>query len=173
MTYEEAKLRMEIAAKGIQNPSLQVFVLTVLSKLPLTFWQREASRKHHHPDEQAEGGNVLHQLRVAALADLMAEVCNLKQLDRDLLRAAALLHDCCRHGLDGTEQYTVKDHANLVREFIERQGLKSVWTNSVCEIIETHMSRWGVPPYTPQISPRDILILADYVASQPSVEVRG
>ena len=172
MNVDEAKLRMELAAKQIRNPSLQNFTLEVLSRLPKRAWQREASLKYHHPDEQEEGGNVLHELRVVALSNLIAEVCNLQPQDKNLLKAASLLHDCCRHGLDADENYTVKVHANLVREFIEEQGIESMWTNPVCTIIETHMSRWGEPSYTPQISLRDILVLADYIASNPSVRVQ-
>lgn len=172
MNTNEAKLRMELAAKKIKNPSLQNFVLNILSKLPERAWRREASLKYHHPDEQEEGGNALHELRVDALSSIVADVCDLRPLDRDLLRAAALLHDCCRHGLNADESYTVKSHANLVRELIEGEGVESMWTNPVCTIIETHMSRWGEPPYTPQISLRDILILSDYIASMPTVKVQ-
>lgn len=172
MNTEEAKLRMELAVRRIKNPNLQNFTRDVLSRLPEQAWQRDASLKYHHPDEQGDGGNILHELRVATLADLICDVYDLKLLDRDLVRSASLLHDACRHGLDANGKWTAKNHANLVRKFIEEQGIESMWTNPVCAIIETHMSRWGILSYTPQISLQDILVLADYIASIPTVKVQ-
>jgi len=172
MNKDEAQLRMELAVNKIKDSSLRDFVFEVLSHLPAQAWQREASLKYHHPDEREPGGNILHELRVATLADLISEVCNLKPLDRDLVRAAALLHDCCRHGLNADEKWTTKNHANLVRTFIEKTCKPSNWTNPVCDIIETHMSRWGIPPYIPQMDLRDILVIADYVTSLPIVKVQ-
>lgn len=172
MNTEEAKLRMQLAVNKIREPGLRDFTQDVLNRLPEKAWQREASLKYHHVDEHEGGGNILHQLRVATLADLIAQVCNLKPLDKDLLRSASLLHDSCRHGLHSDEKWTVKNHAHLVREFIQEQGIQSLWTNPVCTIIQTHMSRWGEPPYTPQIALQDALVLADYIASNPLVRIQ-
>jgi len=171
MDVDEVKLKMELAVQKIKNPDLRQWVQSVLSALPDKAWQREASLKYHHPDERGPGGNKLHEIRVAALADLLAFLYNLNSVDRDMVYAASLLHDACRHGLESTENWTVKNHANLVRTFIEEKCEESVWTLPICSLIETHMSRWGEPSYQPEIPLRDIVVLADFIASQPNVKV--
>ena len=172
MNTDEIRLKMKLATDKIRDASLRAWTLDVLEALPEKAWQREASLKYHHPDEQGSGGNKLHERRVARLADIICDLYNLTPLDRDMVYTASLLHDACRHGLEAEEKYTVKDHANLVRTFIEQNCEESIWTNLVCTLIDTHMSRWGVPPYLPTIKLQDIVVLADYIASQPDVEVR-
>ncbi|KKM62641.1 hypothetical protein LCGC14_1519620 [marine sediment metagenome] len=167
----DIKSCMESEAKKIQNPSLQLFVLDILNRLPEKAWHREASLVHHHADEQGDGGNALHEIRVTHVATFIAQVCDLEQLDKDLIRAASLLHDSCRHGLTATDRYSVKNHPQLVRTFIEENNIESDWIKPVCTIIDTHMARWGSPPYTPQIDLRDILILADFIVTQLTVQV--
>ncbi len=167
------RVRIEAALKRIQDPDLQSFVYKVIDALPEKAWHREASLKYHHPDEQGDGGNVLHEIRVAHVAEIIAEVCDLPLTKRDLLRAASLLHDCCRHGLEATDPYSAKNHAHLVRSFIEQQHIESKWTEPVCSIIETHMARWGPIPYTPEMNPHDILVLADYIATQTTIQVNA
>ena len=171
MDAETIRLKMKLATDKIKDQSLRTWALDVLEALPEKAWQREASLKYHHPDEREPGGNKLHEIRVAVLADIICQLYNLKPLDRDMVYTAALLHDACRHDLDASDNWTVKNHASLVRTFIEQKCKESIWTNPICSLIETHMSRWGVPPYQPEIALRDIVVLADFIATQPNVEV--
>ena len=172
MDVDEIRLKMKLATDKIHDQSLRAWALDVLEALPERAWQREASLKYHHPDERGSGGNKLHEIRVAVLADIICQLYDLKPLDRDMVYVAALLHDLGRHGLNATDSWTVKNHANLVRDFIEQKCEESTWTNPICSLIETHMSRWGYPPYQPEIALRDIVVLADFIATQPNVEIR-
>ena len=172
METSEVKIRMEAAVQKIRNEDLRNWVLSVLAELPEKAWQREASLTYHHKDEQVPGGNKIHEIRTAKVADTLATLYNLNSQERDIVKAASLLHDLGRHGPDAAERYTLKDHATRVRPFIEENCPASQWTDVVCSLIETHMSRWGVPLYQPSIDLRDIIILADFIASQPYIEIR-
>lgn len=171
MDTDTIRLKMKLAIDKIKDASLRKWATDVIDKLPEKAWQREASLKYHHPDEREPGGNKLHEIRTATLTDILTGLYNLTPMDRDLVYTASLLHDACRHGLNCTEPWTVKNHANLVRTFIEQNCEESIWTDPICSLIETHMSRWGEPPYQPTIPLRDIVVLADYIASMPNVEV--
>lgn len=171
MNTETVAIKMSLAIGKIRDTSLRVWVSSVVDKLPEKAWRREASLKYHHVDEHGDGGNMLHEIRVAEVADIICQLLNMPQCKRDLVRAASLLHDACRHGLNANEPYTIKEHAMLIRAFIEANCEPNGWAEPVCTLIDTHMARWGVPPYQPEMLPRDVLALADFIASQPNIEV--
>lgn len=171
MTTDEIKTRMEIAIRKIKTPELRDFAFKVVEALPAKAWEREASLKYHHIDEHGTGGNILHEIRTAIVAEIITRVTDLPPVQKDLIYTAALLHDVCRHGLDAESKYTLKDHAQQVRVFVKEHGLTSLWSDAVCELIDTHMSKWGVPPYVPELDPKDIVVLADFITSQTNVRI--
>lgn len=172
---EEFTLRLILSKEiaKIQNSDIKALVRAVLDKVPEDFWKRETSLTYHPEDERGLNGNLLHTLRVLKLVDTIVQIGSWSRNEHDALRAAAILHDCLRHGLQGKMPYSHKDHAGLVRRFIESHKIESNWSDEICSVIESHYGKWGKGiEYIPTISPRAVLLLADYIAAREDVEVK-
>ena len=172
---EEATLRhiLHLQVQSIKDEVLRNIVETVLEKLPEAFWKRESSKKYHPADERGVNGNLIHTLRVAKLVDRILNTGEEDQYRRDLLKVAAILHDCLRHGPSGTGQWSAKDHPQLVRQFIEQEcDLQGETVNKLCDVIEHHMGQWGKPVHYTNIDDYDLLHLADFLATQLDIEVK-
>lgn len=150
----------------INNVEIANFTRKLLDAAPNTFWTAKASRNHHPLDEKGNGGNLLHTVRVVKLVRIMAEGCQLDQIDVDILTSAAILHDICRYGLTGTEDFTTADHPQLVRELARINKVSCPRSVDVFVLIERHMGKWGDKPYNPEITPSAILHMADVVSAR-------
>lgn len=95
-----------------------------------------------YPREADSAHDFDHILRVVALADRIAQA---EGADRDVVRAAALLHDI---GLDegraGHETSAAKRAAEILRE----HGHDDVFCAAVAHAIEAHRFRSGPTPHT-------------------------
>jgi uncharacterized protein len=83
-----------------------------------------------------------HVLRVVHLADRIAQA---EGADRDIVQAAALLHDI---GLDEGRAGHETSAANRAREILSAQGYDEVFCNAVAHAIESHRFRSGPTPQT-------------------------
>jgi hypothetical protein len=171
MNKDLLKTILDQQVDSITNQELKELVYKILENLPSGFWTRECSKAYHPADERGEAGNLLHSLRVARVAMKLMEPTQTSQEDRELLKAASLLHDCIRHGLTGTAPYSVKDHPELVRQFIKDKNLECELSDKLCKVIETHMGPWGITPFFPTLDLNSALQLADYIASQVDIKV--
>ena len=143
------KVLLETQVGLIRDKELRELVRKVVEKLPEAFWKREASKFYHPTDERGEGGNLLHTLRVIKVADKMLDTTTYNSLARDIVRGGAILHDCQRHGPDGTARVTVKEHPKLARELIESligEGAPRKW-ELLLDIVEKHMGKFQNPAY--------------------------
>lgn len=165
------KPHLEFRIAKIEHPHIETLVRQVLGALPAKTWERESSLKYHPEDERGPGGNLLHTLKVAVLLETLLDAAGTPQPLRDITRAAAILHDCCRHGLAASEPCSAKDHPKLVRQFIQKRGIESPWTSPICDLIETHMGRWGIPPYFLRAPEKDLLHIADCIATQTFIHI--
>ena len=147
----------------ISNVSIFNFVRKMLDVVPPAFYERPASTDHHALDERGECGGLLHTIRVIDLVLVMANSCNMNQIRKDILVAGASLHDSCRHGLDGKSEHSVEDHPLLVRKLAEEHNLYCDCYDSIMGVIESHIGRWGKPPFTPYVDLETILHLADCI----------
>ena len=136
-----------------------------LKVAPVAFWTRECSLKYHPVDERGTYGNQIHTIRVAKLVLVIVASCGSNRWTIDRVLSGGLLHDVCRHGLDGTSQWSHKDHPKLVRTLMDnnRIGLNSSAREELLEDIEKHMGRWDNPSYAPKLSSSEILHLADAI----------
>ncbi|KKN01441.1 hypothetical protein LCGC14_1127670 [marine sediment metagenome] len=174
---EEATLRntLTLQTKSIKNEEIRGVVEKTLEALPKGFWTRECSKKFHPEDERGLNGNLIHTIRVVKVADkLVLTTSNYSQDERDLVVGAAILHDCLRHGPYAASPWSEKDHPHLVRPFIEKKvGITGEVVNKLCDIIETHMGQWYLTPAPlNDLTPNDIVHLADYIASQVDIDVK-
>jgi len=172
---EESTLKhlLNIQIDMIRDKELQDLVRLVISKLPEAFWKRESSLKYHPVDERGINGNLSHTLKVTKLADKILDTMEVTQRIKDLTKSRAILHDSLRHGLNGDGRWSAKDHPYLVRKFIVTEcGINTPLVDELCSGIETHMGKWGQPPFIPSIDLNTVLHLADAIATQPDIEVK-
>ena len=171
MEKETLKFILDEQVDSISNPELKELTYRIIEKLPEGFWARESSKKYHPVDERGECGNLIHSLKVEKLALRLLEPTHTNKEEIDLIKSASLLHDCMRHGPEGTAPFSVGNHPQLVREFIACKGLTCELSDKVCDLIETHMGPWGHPPFFPELSLNSVLQLADYLAAQTDISV--
>ncbi len=147
----------------IIDPSIFGFVRKMLDLAPAAFYRRPASTRHHAFDEREEGGNLLHTIRVVDMVLIMADVCRIDNVSKDILVASAVLHDMFRHGIDGEQEHACDNHPALVRRVAEANNLTCRYYDNIMVVVEHHMGRWGSPPFTPRLSIEGILHIADSI----------
>lgn len=170
----------------IKDQSVRYFVRSVLLRCD-TFWTIPSSfsGRFHPPDERGEGGNVLHTKRVVRLVSILCESYASEALDRDILIAAAILHDITKGmkweedsepRFDPMHPYTVD---RLVRYVIEDDrvhaaenqsssiGIEAKTVESILRAVRCHMGMWSPIPETYPITKQDIILhVADHVAAK-------
>lgn len=165
-------------AKRIPDDEIRRMVLEIAKQLPRAFWFREASTKYHHEEEQGEQGNLIHSLRVSKIVDIVYPGLNRRDSIRfSLLKAGALLHDGRRHGPDGKSEYSVKNHASLMGNFI-LDSVPSSATDSyrakasaLAQLVMAHMGQWDPEPVKIDAEDKAILHFADLIAASPLIGI--
>lgn len=148
---------------SISNPVIRGLVEKAFDNVDDRFYSEAASTtaKYHPEFSLGEGGLVRHTLAVVHFVKrLIAAHDELMSYEKDLLIAAALLHDTCKCGLEFEEQWTVFEHPVLVYRLLDERNLTSeeiMFWNSINSIIVSHMGQWNKPNER-DISRRDTLI---------------
>lgn len=163
MTTVSTKVELYHQVHLIFSPSIRDFVLNMLSYAPPGFFERPASTCHHLLDERGEGGNILHTVRVVKIVLVLVDISTIGGPEKDVLVASAILHDLCRHGLDGESEHSCPNHPLLVRRVAEEHSLTCDRYDLVMRIIENHMGRWGSPQFIPHVSLDGVLHFADCI----------
>ena len=135
-----------------------------LKVAPITFWTKQCSLKYHPVDERGLYGNLIHTIRVAKLVLVIVDSCGCRRWIIDRVLSGAILHDVCRHGIDGKSEFSDKEHPRLVRQLMDKHKiLDSPAREEVLEDIEKHMGRWDNSAYAPKLLPSEVLHLADVI----------
>lgn len=157
--------------EAIKNPIIRKLVITAFDNVDDRFFIEAASTtaKYHPVFSLGEGGLVRHTLAVVHFTKRLIQAHDeLTDLEKDLLIAAALLHDTCKCGLEFESQYTVFEHPILVYRLLEEKLLNEdelmMW-NSINSLVSCHMGQWNKPSER-DISKRDTLIF-DAFAKNP------
>ena len=166
MTTTSLKVCLYRQVHLIFNPTIRDFVLNMLSCAPEGFFERPASTRHHPLDERGESGNILHTIRVVKMVLVMTDISTTAGIEKDVLIASAILHDLCRHGLDGGSEHSHKDHPRLVRRLAEKHGFSCDHYDLIMRIIGNHMGRWGSPQFIPHMSSDAVLHFADCICAR-------
>ncbi len=95
-----------------------------------------------YPADADSAHDFDHVLRVVHLADRIAQA---EGADRDIVHAAALLHDI---GLDEGRAGHETSAANRAQEILSAQGYDETFCNAVAHAIESHRFRSGPTPQT-------------------------
>ena len=105
-----------------------------------------------YPADADSAHDFDHVLRVVAMADRIAQA---EGADREVVRAAALLHDI---GLDEGRAGHETSAANRAREILRGHGYDDIFCHAVAQAIESHRFRSGP---TPQTLEAEVLFDAD------------
>ena len=150
----------------IKTDSIREFTLRMLDVAPQAFWENRASRRHHPPDERGEYGTVIHTTRVLKLVRHINEVCNSDPLESSALESAASIHDLTKNGLNWEKDHSVEDHPFLVRKLAETYSVTCPYVDMIFGLVESHMGKWGDPPYVPKLPMKAVLHLADSISAE-------
>lgn len=98
----------------ISDPKVKSFVKSALLKAT-PFWQSSSSMISpfpHPPDELSDDGMILHTKRVVRIVFLLINGYDIPAFERDILLAAAILHDVTK-AIWGDEEKTMVVHDSL------------------------------------------------------------
>jgi 23S rRNA maturation-related 3'-5' exoribonuclease YhaM len=153
----------------IKDQKIHDFTLQIIYMVDHANWKNKASQNHHPPDERGEYGNSIHSIRVLKITCLILDLTEKTELEKDIIKSSAILHDCTRFGVYGEFSYTVKSHPQLAVDFIKNSGV-DIPSPDILENILYHMSQWSSDfKYYPKLDGKDIIILADYIASNENI----
>lgn len=174
-----------IATEEIRN-----ITEAIVGELPDYFFEVAASSTgKYHPDYALGLGGLVRHVKAAFKIgnDLLNLDCYkewFKEKTRDYIRAAILLHDGLKHGLNGG-RYTVHEHpivmAKFIKDYVSEHFDECVGTDycdNVCDFVATHMGQWTKSPRSSVTLPKpyndaQIFVHAcDYLASRKYLEVK-
>lgn len=173
----------------IKNEAVQNFVRAMLLEVNPIFWSIEADVQEDgldsHPiDEYDEHGMVRHTQRVVRAVDILSDAYGLEEDERDLVIAAALLHDVTKVVVDPQTGYHEYDpmHAYTVGLFMDKVKVKNIMrgdesqssvmylsdeiTAQIMRLIRVHQGLKSVVPETiPLLTCEMVIHLAEVVAT--------
>jgi HD superfamily phosphohydrolase YqeK len=173
----EIRTKLDSSLRLIKSDEIRAWVNAMLDIAPQAFWVRPCSStgKHHRPDENAVGGQVVHTARVCNVAMHLSNMLSLTEWEQDILLASAILHDTCKYGLDGKSTYTNENHPQLLEILRDNNCIFLPECSSYKEIllnVAQHMGRWTVEPIPPATKLGKLLHIADFIASRNNIEVQ-
>lgn len=188
----------------IENDLVKQVLIEAVKKIPEYFFfvPASSSGKYHPKSSLGVGGLIRHVKSVFYVSEellshpMFGEEFTSEQ--KDMIRAAIILHDSCKQGTHGhAEGHTRTDHPLLVRKALmpygftedeelifkdtiyssmKRQAVLNIW-DTICETIETHMGPWTKDRegkevlYPPENPMQKHVHLCDYLASRKNIEI--
>jgi len=163
----------------ITDAGLRGFVEGVLARAPVYFWSVPASTtgRFHPPDEWLPGGLVLHTRRVARVALEIARGWKLSYEQKNILVAAALLHDVCKYGPGPRERGELYgEHCEAgSRLVLSVPAADGIPRQLIAGLVYHHMGPFGPGAWTPEErTPLELaLFTSDYLAARPDLFANG
>ena len=173
----EIKSKLYSIAGSIKNSTISQWTVAMLDLAPSAFWEKASSStgKYHKVDENQPGGQVVHTLRVCLVVEHLVRMDELTEMERDILLAAAILHDICKYGVDGKSEHTLSEHPQLVDKLRSANMLflpACEFTPHIITTIEQHSGRWTVSPIPPKTKLGRLLHIADFIASRHDIDIK-
>lgn len=166
----------------IQDKQLRSIVRDFLdTKVPDYFWEIPASSsgKYHPSFDAGHGGLVRHTQMVVEVA---AELMRLdryneryKEVNRDVVYAACILHDAFKNGTSDSG-HTVFSHPSIAADEFYSYAVHALQKNNetdsllkreieqIHSAVDSHMGQWGTREI--KTSEGDVVFMADYIASR-------
>lgn len=174
----------------IESPKIRKFVEAILKAAPKEFWNApcSSSGKYHPPEDQIEGGIIVHSRKAVQVAISLCHFFDIKnQLVKDKIIAACILHDIQKNGIPWGEK-TDSEHGLIAGRWLilnsalepeaQKEDLIHIDGDimDIIGLVKNHMAIWNCPEPTPalkanqNIAPKNIwhliVQLADYWASR-------
>jgi hypothetical protein len=174
------KIFIEEEIKKLSNGDLQNFLREAVKDFPEYFWTAPASlEKYHYPDERKRGGIVLHVRRLIKLIESFVVMQELNVWERDVLLAAAILHDSFARGIPpATKGYSDPFHPLYPAERFPYNGYadrfikdKKIY-DEIMDCVVAHLGKYSVHPI--MYSKKKLATLfhmADYIASRDYIKI--
>lgn len=148
INWSKAKIAEYIAV--IKNPDIKQVTQLAFSKVAEKFWVVPASSsgKYHPCFAQGLSGLARHTIAAAHFCERNLRANNtLNEYQRDICRAAILLHDACKSGVHFESEHTLFEHPVLVAQLMLGEVLNNtqmqIWYD-ICQTISSHMGIWNV-----------------------------
>lgn len=156
---------MERCIRWIKSERVRNWVRRSLEKAPDYFWEVPASSsgKYHPGFAQGKGGLVRHTRAAVYIALQMFDLENFTPLEEDIVIAALILHDTCKHGLEGAD-HTVKGHGEVARALYCAGAPRGSFVWEIGRCIASHMGRWDTPRPSDELE--WFVHMCDYLASR-------
>jgi hypothetical protein len=185
---ESKTYTLEAEIKQINSIFIKSFVRAMFTRVPEYFYSVAASStgKYHPNYALGKGGLVRHTKAAAKFALTFFSnpiLCKFNQDEKDIVLAAILLHDTCKHGLVKSE-YTVHEHPILVKQLFDPSMIPTASEDQVklvekiFDCIACHMGPWTSSNYSSTILPtpsdklEKFVHMCDYLAAQKFCEVK-
>ena len=172
----------------IKNPDIKNFTIRALESLPDYFYEVPASSSgKYHPQYALGKGGLVRHTKAAVRIALELFRCetvtgHYSDNTKDIIISALLLHDGCKHGLNGSK-YTITEHPIVVVEMIRNNNdlnnlLDKEIFDKIMNGILTHMGQWTSDYKTgkevlekPKTGIQNFIHMCDYLASRKSIEI--
>lgn len=185
------KTQLDTEIGLIANEDIRLLVRATLDACPLCFWTMPAATtgKYHPAISLGEGGLIRHTKAVVRLACHLCDMSDIAPgtVDRDIILAAAILHDCCKK--NDNEKYTAFMHPQRAADLIWQQAtllaaggedaVRDAAARAIAAIVACHMGRWNVNPRTGETLPtplthrQRLVHTADFLASRKDITLAG
>lgn len=166
---------------SIQDKEIRDKTIEVLEEVSEKFFIAPASSSgKYHPDfALGEGGLYRHTKAAVKIANILFEFTgkNFSETLKDYIRAALILHDCCKSGKDWEYEHTCHEHPLLACEFIETIVGQCEYSQAVNNLIKSHMGQWTTNKRSkivlpaPSSNPQEFVHVCDYLASRKFIEI--
>lgn len=143
----------------IKSEKIREFVKKALSQAPEQFWTApcSSSGKYHPPEDQVEGGAIVHSRKAVQVALSLFRFFNIEnQLVKDKIIAAVILHDIQKNGIPWGEK-TIYEHGliaarwlmSITESNLGKEELRDLM--DIIELVKDHMGRWSQPYPAPAL----------------------
>ena len=99
------------------------------------------------------------------LTRLIADIGSYDRVNIDIITSAAIIHDMWRYGLDDKGDVTTLDHPLNPRIMAMVNSITCIYADSIFDIAEKHMGKWGPDKRIVYIAPEDALHIADAISA--------
>lgn len=147
----------------ITDEKINKFVKKALKHANKGFWTCacSASNKYHPPENQVDGGLIIHSRKMVQIAVSLFRFFRVKnEVTKSKIIAAVILHDICKRGIDWKVRFA-RDHGPKAAEWLyglctaEEKGSKDI--KFVISLVRDHMAVWNYPEPTPALKKNEIL----------------
>jgi len=182
LTIEEKEASFKAELQLIYDKHIREFTRLCIGQAPDYFFidcPSSSSGKFHPLDELTADGVIIHTKKVFTMAYEMVKAMSCEH-NRDLVCAAALIHDLRKQGLEKTGYTDMKNHCDLAAKLvIEVQDATQLLSEEQYQILKNcvgyHLGPWSHEPWIKPMSDYTAeeltLFLSDFTASKRFVSV--